>query len=64
MGQEIEIQAVRYLPRYSDGSGNQNGFIQGYRIEVSVDGEIKGDIIYPPYTLESLSVLKYYHTKT
>ena len=24
----------------------------GALIEVSVDGEIKGDIIYPPYTLE------------
>ena len=39
MGQEIEIEAVRYLPRFSEGSGNQNGFILGYRVEVSVDGE-------------------------
>ena len=37
--EEIEIDAVRYLPRWGGNAGNVNGFITEYRIEVSTDGE-------------------------
>ena len=33
------VEAVRYLPRWGSGAGDQNGFILSYRVEVSNDGE-------------------------
>ena len=36
---EVEIQAVRYLPRWGTGQGDQNGFVADYQVLVSADGE-------------------------
>ena len=44
MGQEIEIQAVRYLPRWGGDAGNKNGFVESYIIKVSTDGENWTDV--------------------
>ena len=39
LADEVEIDAVRYLPRWGGDAGNINGFVTQYLIQVSTDGE-------------------------